>query len=846
MNKKVALSLLSATVISSMAASAFAAPNSGIYMGGSVDRYYALSDLMNLNTQGLAKFNSDLVEAGSKNIVFVDFDKKGAFLEEIFKSNDGLEKVKRDLKQSDFEGVYTQVKPDGTDGATYDPRKDIDPEPAGELKVESVSAINGKTVEIHFSTPVDEDTVVDSNTGKLLNIKFHETTGAQAVTEASADAKLSEDGKTLTIYPQTTEYFGGTYTVEVSTDVKDANGTALASKYTSILTVNDTTAPQFVSATAKAKTSTTTFTLKFSEPVVVTSGVVKVNGVAAAVGAGSTLDELTVTTSSALEAGKTYNVELLNFTDFAGNLLASHNTTVTVEADTTAPAVTNVAVVGDSLIEVTFDKAINVSSLVKGTSVKLLDANANDYAAANIGTIVAKPNTSGKTIQFPLVNTPPFPFVNNSFQGTILFTDAVTDTAGNKIAPTSKSVSITKDTIAPSVASLSFKKASTTGSYAGVALTNGAIVIKFSEKVAKDATIVATNWKLIDNNGADVTSTYLTNAELTAAVVNADDETELVIPLKTAVTTASGITSFTVRMPAGQVDDLSLGANTNAAYVGTVAVEAGTTPANDTTAPIVSYIGVNANNQIELAVTEAEALDNSTVLNLNNYRLDAKPLPAGTYITIGTAVGGVYPVYINLPAGVTAESRDYSLNVSGIKDAAGNTSTAFFSNSVTLVDDVQPELTSATLNNDGTISLGFSEDLQNATDPAVTDLVVTINGKVLADTTAGGTVAYALTPVTVGAEAGKYVLTVSGVVDDGADSTSGTADDILYIDVDADGAFDPAIDIQVATGATVSAGAVSLKNVAITSVKVGTVAMPTTGADAEGNTLKGDTEITVK
>lgn len=155
MNKKVALSLLSATVISSMAASAFAAPNPGIYMGGDVDRYYSLTDLMNLNAQGMAKFNTDLGKAGSKNIVFVDFDKKGAFLEEIFKSDEGLEKVKKDLKQSDFEGVYTQVKTDGTDGATYDPRNDIDPEPAGELKVESVSAITKTELKVTFNKAVD-------------------------------------------------------------------------------------------------------------------------------------------------------------------------------------------------------------------------------------------------------------------------------------------------------------------------------------------------------------------------------------------------------------------------------------------------------------------------------------------------------------------------------------------------------------------------------------------------------------------------------------------------------------------------------------------------------------------
>ncbi|RNB61581.1 hypothetical protein EDM57_00390 [Brevibacillus gelatini] len=207
MNKKVALSLLSATVISSMAASAFAAPNPGIYMGGDVDRYYSLTDLMNLNAQGMAKFNTDLGKAGSKNIVFVDYDKKGAFLEEIFNSTDGLEKVKRDLKQSDFEGVYTQVKTDGTDGATYDPRNDIDPEPAGELKVESVSAITKNEVKVTFATDLTGKDIKPSN--------FNLVQKDNEYNEPYIDS-VSVSGKVVTLTLGDNLISGKTYVVTVS------------------------------------------------------------------------------------------------------------------------------------------------------------------------------------------------------------------------------------------------------------------------------------------------------------------------------------------------------------------------------------------------------------------------------------------------------------------------------------------------------------------------------------------------------------------------------------------------------------------------------------------------------
>lgn len=154
MNKKVALSLLSATVFASMAASAFAAPKSGVYMGGDVDRYYALTDLFKLNDAGYAKFQSDLAKTKFENLIFVDRDGKGASLKEILSSTQDFEKIKRDLKQNDFEGEYAKSNLDGTNGESYDPRKDITPEPTGDLKVESVSAINSTSIKLDLNKEV--------------------------------------------------------------------------------------------------------------------------------------------------------------------------------------------------------------------------------------------------------------------------------------------------------------------------------------------------------------------------------------------------------------------------------------------------------------------------------------------------------------------------------------------------------------------------------------------------------------------------------------------------------------------------------------------------------------------
>ncbi|WP_314303929.1 Ig-like domain-containing protein [Brevibacillus parabrevis] len=866
MNKKVVLSVLATAVVASMAASAFAAPKTGLYIGGNVKKFYSNDTLINMTKDARATYKNELKTIGFKNLVYVNFKGQGATIQEMIDL--GVKVAMADpLKQSDFSDLYSVVNNDGTISGTEDARSKVDPTTPGELKVESVSAINGKTVEIKFATAVDEDSVV-TGAGILQNITFTKLTGAATVTAGTLAAELSEDGKTLTVTPGAAEFFKGDYAVEVTTGVKDANGKALAAKYNTLLSVNDTTAPTIVSATASAKTTTTKVTLKFSEPVVDTSAVVKINGVAGFVAYGADQSELEVTTSTQLQAGQTYSVQVLNLKDFAGNLLPNFTSNVTVTADATAPTVTNLNVVRDNLIEVTFDKAISLASLQATGAVKLLDGNSTDLAGGNITGITAKANTGGKTFRIALDNTPALPFVNGSFSGTLVFTDSVTDTAGNKIAPTNKPFTLTMDTAVPTVASLTFKKANATGTYAGVALTNGAIVVKFSEAVTKDAAMAtaAANWKLISNAGADVTTTYLTNTELAAAAVNTDDPTEVVIPLKTKITTASGITSFTVRMPAGQVDDLSLSANTNAASVNNVAVEADEVPASDTAVPTIAWGSVGGNattgNTFSLTVSDNVDVDKATLLDLNNYRLDGAPLPAGTYITI-TGAASPYTVTVNLPVDAITADKDFALTVSGFKDKAGNTAVTFTKNNVALKDYVAPELTAAALNTDGTLSLTFSEAVNTGVGKEA-DFALKVNGSTAFNT--GANKAFTIADG-VGAEAGKYVVsvqksvygiaaTVGSVAVNGQTHTTANPTDVVkftFIDVDGSQTYNTG-DILISavdTGSTTAVPFAADGNYNLNSasaLKIATIVSPSLVKDTSGatNVVKGNKEITVK
>lgn len=524
-------------------------------------------------------------------------------------------------------------------------------------------------------------------------------------------------------------------------------------------------------------------------------------------------------------------MEALNFTDYAGNFLTPNpaKVSLTVTSNVNAPTVTAVTVVRDNLIEVTFDKAMAPGTLSNST-IKLLDGNFADLAPLNITAVTAK--TGNKTFQIALDDAPALPFNNGVFNGTFVFTDSITDSVGNKLSTTNRSVSVTRDVTGPTVASVKHVKASSTpgATYGGVSLATGVVVVQLNEAVTKGT---LAGLKLIDNNGADVTTAYIDAAQVTAAMVNVDDATEVVIPLKAVVPTT--LTSFTLRLPASAALDKSLNTNGSTAAVNTFVTVPGTGATSDTLAPNATAVAVAAGNELQIAVTEVNSLNASTVLDLNNYRLDGAPLPAGTYATV-TGTTPNFTINLFLPAGSISQSRNYSVNVSGIKDAAGNTMTTKAFNTVALVDDVKPELKTATLNANGTLTLGYSEALSAVI--AASDLAVTVNGKKVATSevaVAAGT----------GADASKDVVTVKQLVDLGADLAYGGGDDTLYIEVDGVAGY-TAADIFISTGSYLAGN----NNVAYdltksSTLKVATIATPVAD-DADNNTLKGNTTITVK
>lgn len=611
--------------------------------------------------------------------------------------------------------------------------------------------------------------------GKVVTLTFDDEINANLTTQVGTVFKFFVDG------------------------VKAKDGKTIE-KFTTNLSVNDEVAPEVVSTKATAKTTTNKVTVTFNEPVSATGVVANVGGQSATVQAGALANQLVLTSSVNLEAGKTYDITVLNVKDYAGNFLKVNptKTSVTVTSDVLAPSITKVEAVRDNLIAVTFDKVMDRNTFAG--QVKLINA-AGDAKGGSI--TAASSSVDGKTVYLSLGTEDMFAN-SNTFNGTLYLGDSIADVSGNKIVAVSKSVTTTKDTVKP-VANSSKYLAPGTVYTNNAAYTNGAIVVKYSEGVNKGTT---TGIKILSAAGVDVTSTYVDNST-SDPLMNTADATELIIPLKAVLPKGD----FRVVLAGGEVTDKSFGANLNAAQTVTFS----STAVSDTNKPVVNVTpsgsggklvvtaatNLSSGTTIKLGITDDRGLNLATVQDVNNYLLDGAALPAGTYVEVEHNAGSSdaaatdVDVTLHIPKNTISKEGTHVLNVVNIKDTNNNFAAPVTAN-VTLVDDVAPLLAGASIASNGSLVLSFSENAVFGAG-AKGEFDFLINGKTVA-----GTLALVTGTPGIGNDAGKLVLTFGARVDAGADANAATtADNRLYIDVNGDGKYDAANgDILIKTGTT--------------------------------------------
>lgn len=560
--------------------------------------------------------------------------------------------------------------------------------------------------------------------------------------------------------------------------------------YSQVLTVEDTTNATITDVVAKTNSDlATSATVYFSEPVV--GGALKVDGNTVAYVLAA--DGLSATISTNLDAAKSHTIEAVNLTDTANNITTSTTKAFNVTKDVAAPTFT-VSTESDSTIVLTFDKAVDVNSVNTGSIVL------KDEALDTVGgySVSVPAGYSNKRVEISLPAGTYTSKVTRNF--TILASDAVKDSLGNKLAATQKTVSVSKDATAPVLAGIDYVKNS-----------DGEVqfvLFKYNEKVTETA-----NLGLTAKNYTTGATVDLFGALAAADVEVLADGTTVKVEVQGADVVKSG--TLEISTPAGFVNDRAL--TPVASEVKKQVVDFGAASAT----PLKVSTVVPTANKNEFVVTFDGVVTYSSATNPANYSVNGVALPANTAIAFDAVNRN--KVTITLPANfVAADDTGAVLRATNVETSAG-TKVSANTNVITVDDNTKPTIAKAksAINSNGTLSLGFSEAVTGVAAGTLADLVLTVNGS---NVTVGGE------NVTIadgtGSDAGKYVLTFATDVTTTADANGKFYE---YFDINGNDELD-ATDIVVKSHTVaLTAGTFNLNT--LSSLKVSTVATPATIAD---------------
>lgn len=584
-----------------------------------------------------------------------------------------------------------------------------------ELKVESVMAINAKTLQVTFNTPIEVSSVTGTNNTKLnANVvtltRTTTTADANAVNGSlpnTTDAKLSEDGKTLTITAPSTKYFKGNYDVKVENAVKKDTVDKMENYYGKFVAA-DTAAPTVTGVTYNVASDK--FEVTLSKPIDAKTGeVVRVNGQpidAAKTSLGTVPStKLTIERPADVEPGTTASIYVAGLKDAAGNLMNSYTGNVTVTKDTAALAVDDVKQIQNQKVRVTFNKKLNPASDTKlTTGAPALSANGlvvtkSDGATTVNYSVAAAPaseNPDGNKYDITLTDAT---YANgNTEKFSITFVeDAFVGVSGTKNKVYTNNITLTKDTVAPAVQS------------AKVAVDGESVEVTLDKAIQS---VAQANVKL-----------RLNGAELTPVTAALKAGTNNVVVVKT--TDASALTgsklkagTYQARFEAGAVTDLN--GNTNATFnVPTVTVTGDTT-----VEPAKATIADSATNEFTVTAPVNEKFTAAS-LNYNNFVLDGQTIPANSDITFVDNTNKV--ITIKLPVNNSVNIQGSALlKATGLTFATGNPY-ATSSATVTVVDNTPATMTSAKILGNS-IELTFNEAVKSSTladiDAVLADFVI--------------------------------------------------------------------------------------------------------------------------
>ncbi|MCG7344014.1 S-layer homology domain-containing protein [Sporosarcina sp. ACRSL] len=515
---------------------------------------------------------------------------------------------------------------------------------AGTHYIKEVKTLNAKQIEVTFATPISKSTVLDGR-NVVQNISVTTNTGT-TVSPGQLTGVLSSDGKTLTITASGS--FIGEYTLTATDAIKSSTNEPL-DKYSETFKAYDTTAPRLVSSSASAKTSTTSFSLFFDEPVNAAGATAYVNNTLATVTNNPTdPNRLDVTVRTPVRAGTTARISVTNVKDYNNNLTSPNpvETSVTVAVDTNAPTVTDVKVTANNRIELTYDKEMDISSFTG--NARIVHSN---------GTTTQLTATSGGNSRTVILSGASSIY-NNMYNATLFVDAGVKDIYGYSADLYSTNLNFNYDTIAPALSSVEWR--------------DGIIIANFTEDIALGTNNVI---YLVNQQTSDSTPIYLNYYSGANTSIYSNTLT---------IYHALPNGTYQLTIPENTVVDKAPIPNPNVWATETFTVQ---NFVWDTTPPVVYWItsggesGYSQTQTVSFTVFDDNSGVNlNTVQDISNYKWDGHPLPSGSSVSISITPGTTdkvtsVAVTIHVPTASIATTKTAMFTVNNIQDNSGNWNT---------------------------------------------------------------------------------------------------------------------------------------------------------------------------
>lgn len=567
-------------------------------------------------------------------------------------------------------------------------------------KVESVSAINAKTLQIKFNKAIDASTVLDDksttdtsdDTLKTTSIKLTELDGQKAVTQANIKASLSEDKKTLTLVASGNEFFTKRYVVDIK-NVKTTDGKDVPA-YTTTIDATDSVRPTVLSTSYED--NGLTLKVKFSEPLASVGTVKLYDGtteIAVSPSLNSNGDEMTISlASSSVPVNKDLTLKIFGAVDYNGNVINANPSELTVKkttVDTTKPTVQSVEAVNDKTVKVTFSEKLSGNPTIKigGTPATVsVDSTGLVYTAT-----LASAQSGIQAVEV----------------------SSYSDLSGNAGDVYTKVVELKADKTAPKLVSSQVVK------------VNGVekLVLTFDEEVAPQVgvTFISATDKYIDDNNVQKTvGSTLTTSASNFALYNPVNGASKSVALDISSLPKG---TYTVSLPNGLVNDLASTANAYAegkqiTFVrGTDSLT--TKPALDAT---VDTNGVKVVDNNTLRFTFTQNLD-ASALNLSNFNINGLALSKAVFD------GDTKHILVTIAPGANTWTGIHTITVSNIKNVSGLVMDTV-TTTESMKENVAPTFT-ATLVAPDVIKVDFSEPVANPnleTTIGASNFVVKVDG----------------------------------------------------------------------------------------------------------------------